>query len=166
MKECQTEEGGSDVDIEPFIKHEMMKTQKSKCILACINDKIGYVSLSLHQFFYFSSYFSTFSCRFSKFSCFSLSFTFIFLLKFLHFFYFHVLFQIQTTNGQLNVDKALELSKKAYGNDDDKATKWNNAAKQCTDLKSADRCDRAEELVMCTILKITSEGLNPKDFIL
>lgn len=90
MKECQTEEGGSDVDIEPFIKHEMLKTQKSKCILACINDKIGYVRLFflplrkilfslplflLSIFLYLLAFFTS-SCRSlsSKFSRFSLIF--------------------------------------------------------------------------------------------
>lgn len=53
--DCKTEEGASDDDMIPFATHEPFKSQKSKCVLACINEKMGYVrkyiicSLSPHS---------------------------------------------------------------------------------------------------------------------
>lgn len=51
LKDCQTAEGASDDDLIPFIKHEMLTTYKSKCILACVNDKLGYVGFVVLELF-------------------------------------------------------------------------------------------------------------------
>lgn len=50
MRTCQAEVGGSQEDVDPFIKREMLSTYKSKCILDCVNEKLGYVS-ALFQLF-------------------------------------------------------------------------------------------------------------------
>lgn len=62
----------------------------------------------------------------------------------------------------MNADKVIQYAKEYLK--DEKATKWSDATIACSDLKSADRCDRAEELVMCTINKLIGDGLDPMSF--
>lgn len=52
MQECKVEEGASDEDLVPFVKRSKLETVKSKCVLACVNEKMGYmVRISLLRSF-------------------------------------------------------------------------------------------------------------------
>lgn len=55
LKQCQTQEGASEEDLEPFRKKTKPETFKSKCVLACINEKFDFVSASLHYLMRFVS---------------------------------------------------------------------------------------------------------------
>lgn len=51
-----------------------------------------------------------------------------------------------------------------YHTDSVQVSVWSESARACADLKSADRCDRADELVMCIVAEIIKKGLNPRDY--
>lgn len=55
LKQCQIQEGASEDDLEPFRKKTKPETFKSKCVLACINEKFDFVSASLRYFLRFLS---------------------------------------------------------------------------------------------------------------
>lgn len=47
LQECKVEEGASDDDLIPFAKHSKLETYKSKCLLACVNEKSGFTVSTL-----------------------------------------------------------------------------------------------------------------------
>ena len=45
LKQCQIQEGASEADLEPFKTKTKPESFKSKCVLACINEKFDFVSV-------------------------------------------------------------------------------------------------------------------------
>lgn len=44
--ECKAQEGGTDSDIDGLLKLQPPTNQQAKCILACSNEKLGFVIIS------------------------------------------------------------------------------------------------------------------------
>lgn len=63
------------------------------------------------------------------------------------------------------LDKVVKISKNGFKNLIEKAKIWRNATMGCTDLKSTDRCERADEFLFCIVLKLEAQGLEPSSFL-
>lgn len=52
--ECKTAESGTDNDVEIMLKADLPDTPTGHCMLTCMSEKMGVVSLPELQSFYFS----------------------------------------------------------------------------------------------------------------
>lgn len=139
LKDCQAEVGATEEDLEPFRKKTKPESYKSKCVLACMNDKFEFVSFITILFGWWATFWNDF----------------IILSSFLG--------ELQTTNGYVNNANVADLANRFYPNAE-QATTWIESTRECTDLKSADRCDRAWELAECIFASIRRRGADPKTF--
>lgn len=71
----------------------------------------------------------------------------------------------QMKDGSTNLDKIAERISEHYA-DAVQADAWNEVKAKCSQIKTADRCERASELSMCIGAEIIKKGLDPREFFL
>lgn len=65
----------------------------------------------------------------------------------------------QTLDGELQLDKAIELGKKAFGNDDQTVETITQIHEECATIVDPDRCEIAHKRFMCAKEGAEKHGL-------